>query len=225
MAEAAEQNQAAEAETTPEPAPAPQPEAPVVTEEKAPFFRIMDNLTQLQNNLSKSICNVSDTVSNGVRKTLRHEPPGEAGPQPILWPPKAPLHAAGNILDAKLLTAPRRLWEGTESLGSIGRATYRSLTRPLPFFHMKETFSNPGQYLANIGRVGTATANAARRVLLAAPRALDDLTDRGIARPLTNFSLGWLGKAVKFVGSAPKKIFEWGTNWIKGMDNWMKQRQ
>jgi hypothetical protein len=209
--------------------------------EETPFIKTinltkegLEKLDGIQQRAGEKTLNIANSVNEGVRRIIRFDDPGDPSTQPLLLPPKGALDTVGDVADATILNPTRRVWEITSSTGSAVKAAYRTLTRPLPFFHMKETLFHPINYLKNPARLVTSTVKLGSEIINAPTRTLDEIVSRGIKRPLKRIGdkIPYLGKPISIIGGAagwianqPRRLTEYLTSPIEKADNWMREKQ
>ncbi len=211
--------------------PAPAPQAPPIREH-APIVSAALWLQKAHDKVSGGIANISQAAHGGVDKILRREDPGDAEPVGIL---KTPFHVAGNAIDGTVGTVARRAHEVVENAGGMTNGLYRTVTQP--FMHPKKTFTEPGQYLANPGRVVIEAADMAENVVNAPTRSLDEFTNRFIKRPLQlvgeklrwigGRALGWIGKKAGWLTTKLREGVEYitGSKYVTKAKEWIKEVQ
>lgn len=197
------------------------------------YYRMKKKIGDIRRSTEEKIHTARGKIDTFMQKALRFEEPEYPNQEPILLPPKAPVYMVGDAADATLLTPARRGWEITNTMGTIGRAIYRTFTRPIPGFHAKETLRHPLQYAANPARLMTSTAKQATNLLNAIPRSLDEFVNRGITRPTQRLEkipligglISKVGKGLGWLAKKPRQLFDWITKPIERADDWVKSKQ
>lgn len=171
----------------------------------------------------KSLAN-ANRIDGFAHNHLRYEVDKDAEQKNILFPPEAPVYAAGDILDGTVLNVARRANDVLNpALGGV-RAGYRTFTRPL--FHPIDTLTKPHRYLANPVRGITSGVKMAKNIAMAPTRGLKDIGDRVVRRatqrfgkiPLIGPITGGVAKATSWVLEKPNQILEWPTAWVDEVD-------
>lgn len=218
---------------TPRAPRAPRPAQPNAVPQHNPNLLPANDNAEPKRTIDERIGDVCANLKDKWKSILRYDDPGDAPQGNLLLPPTGPVRAIGNYLDGALLEKVRTITDINEPAGPFVRAAYRTITRPIPFFHLRETITKPGNYLANPARMITSTTRAFANFATRIPRGLEEGINRGFKRPLQNLSripllepisrvVGWVGKAVGWVST--------GAEWVKdktigNFDDWVASKQ
>lgn len=214
---------AATAEMMHAPASAAETAKDITKEAMAPIKRGILKGQQIGENIKAT----TERSRSFLERVLRSADPGDAQARFLTAPFLAPL----DIVDATAGNVARRGLEITTIAGSNVRATYRTFTRP--FFHPVNTLLHPFKYISNPLRLMTSSAEMLSRIINAPFRAIDELVNRGLKRPLQRVGdipligkpLAYLGKGVGWIANQPRRLFEFLTSPFRKMDDWVSSKQ
>ncbi|MCK9186622.1 hypothetical protein M0P48_04260 [Candidatus Gracilibacteria bacterium] len=142
------------------------------------------------------------------------------------------IYSAGDLADATIGTAGRRMWEVTETTGAMVGAILKMVTNP--FLHPLKTLRHPLKYFANYGRILTTSIENYANIINAIPRSIEEVYSRGIARPTERLlgripkvgpSVTKLANGIGWVLKQPRHLTEWATKGAYSADDWMKAQQ